>query len=434
MKTRYDVIVVGGGPAGIMATVQAARLGASTLLIEKSGQLGGTTTTGGVNFPGLFHAWTKPIVGGVAWELIERVTQETGSTLPDFSQQKQRPHHTEHVLVDRFVYAMLCDEFVLESGADCLFHAIPTGVSENGTEKTVTVACKEGAHELRARVVIDATGDANLATVAGYTIRESETLQPGTMVCKLAGYDMDSLDLEQIQIQADAEVAAGRLSYTDLSWDSTGFSPQIIKESGRNANHIHGIDARTSEGKTRMDIEGRKSLLRLYRFLRTQPGLENLRFDYVAPECGVRETVTIEGEVEVTGDDYRSGRVWEDAVCYSFYPIDLHSSEGKGLQKHYLEEGTVATIPRRAMLPKGSTNFIVAGRSVSSDREANSALRVQASCMAMGQAAGAMAALAVRNSQTVIEVPIVEVRKILVEHGAVVPEGELANMRRTSSD
>ena len=114
--------------------------------------------------------------------------------------------------------------------------------------------------------------------------------------------------------------------------------------------------------------------------------------------------------------------------------FDLHSSEGKGLQKHYLEEGTVATIPRRAMLPKGSTNFIVAGRSVSSDREANSALRVQASCMAMGQAAGAMAALAVRNSQTVIEVPIDEIRKTLAEHGAVVPEGEAANMRRTSSD
>ncbi len=99
-----------------MATEQAARLGASTLLIEKSGQLGGTTTTGGVNFPGLFHAWTKPMVGGVAWELIERVTHETGSMLPDFSQQKQRPHH-DHVLVDRFVYAMLCEEFVLESGA-----------------------------------------------------------------------------------------------------------------------------------------------------------------------------------------------------------------------------------------------------------------------------------------------------------------------------
>ena len=215
-----------------------------------------------MNFPGLFHAWTRPIVGGVAWELIERVTRETGSILPDFSRQRQRPHHTEHVLVDRFVYAMICDEVVLESGAQCLFHAMPMGVSEDERAKTVVVACKEGAREFRATVVIDATGDANLASIAGYPVRVSETLQPGTMVCTLAGYDVDSLDLEQLRVNADAEVAAGRLSYTDFSWDSTGFSPQIIKQSGRNANHVRGIDARTSEGKTHMDIEGRRSLLR----------------------------------------------------------------------------------------------------------------------------------------------------------------------------
>ena len=421
MKTEYDVIVVGGGPAGIPAAVQAARLGATTLLIEKTGQLGGTTTTGGVNYPGLFHAWTRPIVGGIAWELVERVTRETGSTLPDFSRQRQRPHHTEHVLVDRFVYAMICDEVVLESGAQCLFHAMPTGVREDARAKTVRVACKQGVREFDAKVVIDATGDANLASIAGYPVRVRQTLQPGTMVCTLAGYDVGSLDLEQLRVNADAEVAAGRLSYTDFSWDSTGFSPQIIKQSGRNANHVRGIDARTSEGKTRMDIEGRRSLLRLYRFLRTQPGFENLRFDYVAPECGVRETVTIDGEVEVTAHDYQSGRVWDDAVCYSFYPIDLHSCEGTGLQKRYLEEGTVATIPRRAMLPKGSANFVVAGRSICSDREANSALRVQASCMAMGQAAGAMAALAVRRDQSVSDVPITEIRKTLKAHGTVVP-------------
>ena len=421
MQSEYDVIVVGGGPAGITAAVQAARIGVSALLMEKTGQLGGTTTTGGVNFPGLFHAWTKPIVGGVAWELVQRVTDETGAELPDFSTQQQRPHHVHHVLVDRFVYAMMCDEFVQESGADCLFHAMPIEVNEEGPAKTLTVACKEGARELRCTVLIDATGDANLASVAGYPIRTPDTLQPGTMVCKLAGYDFETLDLEALREKADAEVAAGRLKYTDLSWDSTGFNSQIIKESGRNANHIHGINARTSEGKTQMDLEGRRSLLRLYRFLKKQPGLEGLRFQYLSPECGVRETVTIEGEVEVTADDYRTGRLWEDAVCHSFYPIDLHTADGKGLQKHYLEDGTVPSIPRRAMLPKGSTNFLVAGRSISSDREANSALRVQASCMAMGQAAGAMAALAVQTGLAVGEVPISQVRETLREHHAIVP-------------
>jgi hypothetical protein len=422
LRTEYDVIVVGGGPAGITAAVQSARVGASTLLVEKTGQLGGTASTGGVNFPGLFHAWTKPIVGGVGWELIDRVTRETNATLPDFTQQKQRPHHTHHVLVDRFVYAMICDEVVLESGADCLSHAMPIAVREaDARQKTLTVACKEGPKELHANVLIDTTGDANLVSLAGYPVRVPNTVQPGTMVSNLSGYDFDSLDLEEIQRNADEEVAAGRLKYTDLSWDSTGFNSQIIKQSGRNANHIPGINARTSEGKTQIDQEGRRALLRLYRFLRRQPGLENLTFEYVSPECGVRETVTIEGEVEVTAADYQSGRLWEDAVCHSFYPIDLHTSDGKGLSKHYLEPGIVPTIPRRAMLPKGSTNFLVAGRSVCSDREANSALRVQASCMAMGQAAGATAALAAQQGVTVAEVPIEDIRRTLHEHRAIVP-------------
>lgn len=421
MKNSYDVIVVGGGPAGITAAVQSSRIGASTLVVEKTGQLGGTTTTGGVNFPGLFHAWTRPIVGGVGWELVERVIRETGSDLPDFSQQKQKPHHTEHVLVDRFVYAMICDEFLLESGAECLSHAMPTGVTMQTDSKKLSVACKEGVRELDAKVLIDATGDANLVSLAGYRVRVPETIQPGTMVCRLGGYDYDALDIDELERNADAAVAAGRLLYTDLSWDSTGFNSQIIKQSGRNANHVPGINARTSEGKTRLDVEGRRSLMRLYRFLKTQRGFENLRFEYLSPECGVRETVTIEGEVEITGHDYRSGRVWDDAVCHSFYPIDIHSSDGKGLQKQYLEEGTVATVPRRAMIPKGSVDFLVAGRSVCSDREANSALRVQASCMAMGQAAGAMAARAVVSGLSVVDVPIAELRQTLRAHGAIVP-------------
>jgi hypothetical protein len=130
--------------------------------------------------------------------------------------------------------------------------------------------------------------------------------------------------------------------------------------------------------------EGRRALLRLYRFPRRQPRLENLNFEYVSPECGVRETATIEGEVEVTAADYQSGRLWDDAVCHSFYPIDLHTSDGQGLSKHYLQPGTVPSVPLRAMLPKGSTNFLVARR-------------------------------------TVVEIPVDAIRRTLHEHTAIVP-------------
>jgi hypothetical protein len=176
---------------------------------------------------------------------------------------------------------------------------------------------------------------------------------------------------------------------------------------------VHHINAGDSEGKTKLELEARRGLLRLVRFLRTQPGLENLVIDSVSPECGVRETATIKGDATITADDYRTGRIWEDSLCYAFYPIDLHRSDGDGLGKEPLKEGIVPTVPRGALLPKGAKNLLVAGRCVSSDRLANSGLRVEASCMAMGQAAGALAALSAKEG-------------LLEEHGAIVPDGSEA--------
>ena len=114
----------------------------------------------------------------------------------------------------------------------------------------------------------------------------------------------------------------------------------------------------------------------------------------MAPECGIRETVTIQGEATITHEDYVSGRLWQDAVCYSFYPIDLHYARGGGIDTRPLQPGTVPTVPRGALVPRGSRRLLAAGRCLSSDREANSALRVQATCMACGQAAAVLAAQA----------------------------------------
>ena len=146
-----------------------------------------------------------------------------------------------------------------------------------------------------------------------------------------------------------------------------------------------------------------------------------MTIEYVAPECGVRETVTICGNATVTVRDYQSGRLWDDAICYSFYPIDLHVSSGSGLDMEMLAEGVVPTIPRGAMIPEGSQHFIVAGRCISSDRLANSALRVQATSMATGQGAGALAALAANQQCTPGDVPLADLRAVLKAHGAIVP-------------
>jgi hypothetical protein len=137
------------------------------------------------------------------------------------------------------------------------------------------------------------------------------------------------------------------------------------------------------------------------------------------PETAHRESYRIQGNTVISVDDYTSGRVFKDAVCYAFYPVDLHTRGG--VKPQPLASGKVPTIPLSALVPKGSRNILVAGRCVSSDRLANSGLRVQASCMAMGQAAGAAAALAAKMNTTPLEIPLKDIREMLLKHGAIVP-------------
>ena len=183
--------------------------------------------------------------------------------------------------------------------------------------------------------------------------------------------------------------------------------------------HVPAADSSTSETHTQTNSHGRQSLLRMMRFLKPLPGFEKLRIERLQPETGVRETWRIVGETIVTRDDYVSGRKFSDAVAYSFYPIDLHDEHG--VRPKHLAEGVVPTLPLGALIPKGSRNVMVAGRCLSSDRLANSALRVQASCMAMGQAAGVAAALAAGSGSSPLRVPLEEIRRTLAAHNAIVP-------------
>ena len=423
---EYDVVVFGAGAAGIAAALQAGRAGARTLLVEKTGMPGGTTTIGGVNFPGLFHAWGRQVISGIGWELVRRCVEESGGTLPDFTDYK-RPHWQLQIRVNPFVYAALCDEALVDAGVEILYHTMPAGIVPRvgGHGWEVTLCTKNGLSQKTAAVVVDTTGDANAVALAGFAICRPDECQPATLSCHAGGYDPDTLDVDAINRAYDAEVKAGRLEYTDASWNTTGPDVrQWLRQRGANSSHIHDINARSSEEKTRLELESRRSLLRLYRFLRTQPGLEKLTIEHVSPECGVRESATIRGKVTVTVEDYQGGRVWEDAVCNSFYPIDLHRSSGAGLQCEPLAEGVVPTVPRRALLPAGSNNFLVAGRCIASDRLANSALRVQATCMATGQAAGAMAALSASTRVDPEMLPIEDVRDRLRTHGAIVPDNK----------
>lgn len=417
MTEHYDVVVAGGGPAGWPAAAQAARLGARTLLIEKNGALGGTTTVAAVALPGLFHAWGQQVIGGIGWDAVARSVAEAGGAMPDFTHWDQ-PHWLLQVPVVPGILAGIIDETVVDSGAELLLHSMLGQARWDGEQWQLTIATKEGLHRATAAALIDCTGDADAVALAGFPRRTSPRRQPGTIMMRLEGYDLERLDADALQTAHDEAVRRGELEPADLAHKQVR---SFLRSHGENATHVVGIQGGTSADRTDAELAGRRVLRRVLRFLRAQPGLEDIRLAWTAMETGVRESWSIEGHECVTLDDYGSGRAWPDALSYSFYPIDVHRPDGDGIDIRPLTYGTVPTIPRGAMIPVGSQRMLVAGRSISGDQEAASAYRVQASSMAMGQAAGAVAALAVSRSCDVHEVPIPLARDVLRGHGAIAP-------------
>lgn len=420
MRTEYDVIVIGGGTAGVIAAIQAGRAGAQTLLVEKNGMLGGTVTVGGINAPAHFFAWGKQVVGGIPWELMKRTLVETGMPVPDGGYTKDNSG-PPHLRMNLAVFAAMCDELVLDAGVDILFHTMPAATEFVDQRWHLDICTKTGIERIDSRVLIDTTGDANVAGLAGYALVYPEIVQPATLTFQCTGYDPESLDYDVLRTESERAIAAGEIKTTDISWRDDG-PEALLRKFGHNANHLRAPDSETSEGRTAAEIEARRALMRMYRFFKKQPGLENLEIEWMCTEVGIRETAVVKGKTTVTVEDYESGRVFDDAVCYAFYPIDEHLNDGKGFNARRLGPNVLPTIPRGALIPAEGRFFLVAGRCVSSDREANSALRVEVPCMAMGQAAGAMAALSAKRGIEPHELPLDGIRELLREHGAIVPE------------
>lgn len=416
----YDVAVIGGGAAGICAALQAARAGARTLLVERNALLGGTMTAAGVCFPGLFWAWGRQIIAGVGWELVQRTLAEMGASVPPYH-DLSLPHPRHQVPLDAPLFAALADELLLEADCGLLFHTMLAEARWDGQRWQLVLCCKEGLRALDVSTLVDTTGDANAVRLAGGELQRHETLQPGTIIMALDGYDPARLDYARIEAAFRRAAQEGHVSLSDVGSHGPGAVERLLRGRGGNCTHVVGVDGETSRGRTEAEIEARRLMLRLYRFFRRQEGLERLRIAWCAPECGIRETVTIDGLERVTLADYAGGRIWPDAVCYSYYPIDLHDAAGDGVRPEPLQEGVVPTIPRGALIPRGLPNVVVGGRCIAGDRLANSAYRVQATCMATGQAAGAMAALAAESGATPAALPMADIRALLKQHGAILP-------------
>jgi hypothetical protein len=369
-----DVLVVGGGTAGHVAAIQAGRAGASVLLVERGTQLGGTMTTGGVAYPGLFDAWGKQVIAGIGWEIVKESVEMDEGTLPDFAKVPQH-HYMNQVFTNQFLYAILAEEKCEKAGVRIAYHEFPQVVKKGNKGWEVDCIGFGTKRRVNCKQIIDCTGGAEVCGLVGLARLREDERQPGSYLYMLGK----------------------------------------AHEPGRNQIHrlyVHGADSTNSRTVTHANLTGRRTILEEVR--KTKGRLMHLQ-----PETGFRESFRIDGETLITVNDYRDGRVFEDAVCYAFYPVDLHTKEG--VKPEPLKPGKVPTVPLRALVPKGSRNIIVAGRCVSSDRLANSGLRVQASCMGMGQAAGAAAALAAKTGMTPLEVPIKELYALLREHGAIIP-------------
>lgn len=432
----YDLIVCGCGVAGFTAAVQGARAGLKTAVIERHGMPGGILTVGGNNDIAQFFAHHRQVIRGIGWEYVTRLAEAGYAVIPD--KMADGPHWIYGVHVNIPAAAYMMDTMLTEAGVD-LYYGQP--VADMETEKTadgtthvtgVIIASKEGLRRLCAKVFIDCTGDGDAAVYAGAQYEcggESETdgfLQPGTI-----RFYIDKLNLpEEVRQKADRILQEyrenGRMDPTDVRRRPLS---TIMHARGNNIGHVSGFNGADSDSKTASEVAGRASVYRLMNALQ-DAGVPMDPFppiEIIAPEVAVRESRRILCDGYMTEENYVSGYQYPDAVCTSFYPIDLHRHGDNGIRQTFLTDGQIPTVPLSALIVKGIDNMLVAGRCASGDRLANSAYRVKASCMAMGQAAAACAVIALRHNQTIREASIIEIRTLLHQNNAIVTSADVTD-------
>lgn len=437
----YDVIVLGGGPAGIMAAIGSARNGASTLLIERYGFLGGMSTAALV-YPWMtFHSSAgEQVIKGLAQELVDRLRERGASPghLRDtigFA-YSLTPYHPE-------VFKVVATEMLQESGAELLLHTSAIDVKqENGVIDSVTVYNKSGIETLRAKFFVDATGDADIAYRAGAPWEqgnENHKVQPMTMKFRMKGVRTDRIKQymkehpdqfyeKSLIAQLDDVPLTAVSGFFDL-WNRANLSiPRegVLffigpgeDEALINVSRVSGLDPTSASDLTKAELEGRKQVLELERFFRERiPGFEQASVSAVGTQIGVRETRRIVGQYVLTGIDVLNARRFPDVIARSGYPIDIHNPEGKGITANFIREGGAYDIPYRCIVPRQVTNLLLAGRCISTTHEAQATTRLTPSCMAIGQAAGTAAAIAVRLGCANTDVPVDVLQRTLIAQRA----------------
>ena len=415
-STHYDVIVAGGGPSGIAAAVAASRAGARTLLVERYGFLGGAGTAMMVN-PWMSY-WAGEgskevqIIFGVLQELIDGM-----SALGMYGHPKQRTAFDPEAL--KVVAERLC----LNAGVTLLYHTFLGGVRMDGNRiSSIIAANKSGLVELSAQIYVDATGDADLSAFAGAEVekgREVDSLtQPMTLNFRMANVDIDRMpDRQEITRRYKEAKARGdiRCPREDVLWFYAN-QPGVIHF---NTTRVILKDATDPWELTEAEIEGRRQVQEIVRFLKTEiEGFENAYLQTTAPQIGVRESRRVMGEYVLTAEELLAACKFEDVIARGSYPVDIHNPNGEGTVIRRLKPGEWYEIPFRCLIPRKIENLLVGGRPISATHEAHSAIRVQPIAMAIGQAAGAAAAVCVKDGVRPREVDVRKVQSLLQQQGA----------------
>ena len=423
MKTVHetvDVLVAGGGTAGHVAAIQAARAGVKTAVIEAGSMLGGTMTAGGVYMPNHFFSTAGPVVKGIAWELYTKSKAIEGLSIPDYTRRRpvETPGYYSYINVP--VYAALAEEEALKAGLILHYHEFIADVEAQGDVWEVTSLGRGIKRMTKTKEIIDCSGDADIVRILGLGVMQGSTRQPGAYQYKIEGIEYEQIWEKEVQQIFDEALESGVLKAGDFAYAQNRPFSYYLSHGGHNATHIYGADTSNADGQTQANLEGRERMLRMYRFLTSSiPGCERSVLKTMYAHALSRETFRIEGEYVITKNDFLQATDFEDKVCNAFNYIDMHSRE-KGCEEIFHEsEHLIPKVPLRALIPKGSSRITVGGRIVSAERMALAGIRAQCTCMAMGQALGAAAALAVRKGVPSREIAPRDIVALTVEHGAV---------------
>ncbi len=437
----FDVVVAGGGTAGAVAAIAAARNGVKTLVVEQFGFLGGSGSAALVIPMMPNHVEGKPLVRGISQEIQSRLL-ELGCAATDKNGNEGwfNPEALKFVL----------EEMVLEAGGEILYFTLVEDVIMEGEElRGIVVANKSGRQAVFSKIVIDSTGDGDVAALAGVPF-ESGRKEDGVSQPMSLRFMVGNVDLSKL---ADFLLENDNRSYVDPpliefaivpggGWPLEKFFREGVEEGFLNDSDIVYFQAFSVPGMpgvvafncpriignykgfdadhlTEAVIQGRRRISRLFSFLRKKiPGFEESYLAMTAPMVGVRESRRIVGEYVLSAQDYFNARKFEDAVSRNRYPIDIHLPTSRLPGERKLGPGEYHEIPYRSLIPVKVENLIVACRALSASFEAHGAVRIQPNMRAIGQAAGVAAALCVKKGVRPRQLDGKELRESLVQQGA----------------